>query len=103
MIIERPVITEKSMTMAASGIYTFAVADTATKSEVAKAVHSTYKVDVTKVRILSVKGQVVRRRTGLGKTSDWKKAVVTVKAGQKIKDFEFEAESKTDAKDEKKK
>lgn len=101
MIIERPIITEKSMAMAANGVYTFAVADTTTKTEVAKAVEKAHKVDVTNVRILTVKGQVVRRKTGLGKTSDWKKAVVTVKAGQQIKDFAFEAETKADTKEAK--
>jgi large subunit ribosomal protein L23 len=100
IIIERPIITEKSLAMAATGVYTFAVADKTTKTEIGKAVENAYKVDVTGVRVLSVKGHVVRRKTGLGKQRDWKKALVTVKSGQTIKDFAFEAE--TAKKDDKK-
>ncbi len=106
MIIEKPIITEKSLAQAATGVYTFAVLPTATSSEIRKAVASLYGVTVTGVRTQNVNGQMVRRKTGIGHEKDWKKAFVTVKAGQKIKDFELEEaadeKKKDDAKDAKK-
>lgn len=112
IIIDRPIITEKSIATAANGVYTFAVNDQATKLQVAQAVEKVYGVKVAKVRVLTVTGKEVRRRTGLGKENDWKKAMVTLEKGQTIKDFEFEAaeaghdhdhDHKHDHKDEKKK
>lgn len=95
MIIDRPIVTEKSLALAANGTYTFAVAGGSNKAEIAKAIENVYKVIVAKVRVLSVTGESVRRRTGLGKKPDWKKALVTLKKGDKIKDFEFEASKET--------
>jgi large subunit ribosomal protein L23 len=101
-IIAKPIITEKSLAQAEKSVYTFAVHDTATKPEIAKAIEALYKVKVAKVRVAAVKGQVVRRRNGIGKQRDWKKAVITLTAGQSIKDFEFEAETvETEAKETK--
>lgn len=96
--IQKPIVTEKSIALAATGTYTFSVSDSATKPEIAKAVKKLYGVDPTLVRVMTVKGKTVRRKTGLGKERDWKKALVTIKAGQKIKDFEFE-EDKTETKE----
>ena len=90
MIIEKPIITEKSLAQAATGVYTFAVNPKATSAEVRKAVAGLYGVTVTDVRTLNVNGKMVRRKTGIGYEKDWKKALVTVKAGQKIKEFELE-------------
>lgn len=92
LTIQNPIITEKSLTVAQNGVYTFMVADSATRSEVAKAVESLYGVKVSHVRIQNVKGQVVRqrsRRGGLGQRKDWKKALVTLEKGSVIKDFEL--------------
>jgi large subunit ribosomal protein L23 len=89
LIIEKPIITEKSLLSAQDGVYTFAVNDNATKPEVAKAITKLYGVEVTKVRVMSVKGHPVRSKTGMTKKSDWKKALVTLKAGQKIKEFDL--------------
>jgi large subunit ribosomal protein L23 len=89
MLIDTPVITEKSLQHAQNGVYTFAVAKTATKSEIAKLVAKLYSVEVTSVRVQSVKGKAVRRKTGIFKENDWKKALVTVKKGQAIKEFEL--------------
>ena len=87
MFIERPIITEKSMAQAQNGVYTFAVDSRRTKPAIARAVEDLYKVTVEAVRIQSVKGKVVRRKKGLGRQRDWKKALITVKKGQIIKDF----------------
>jgi large subunit ribosomal protein L23 len=88
-IIERPLLTEKSMDQSHSGKYTFRVARDANKIEIAEAIAKIYKVDVVKVNTMTVKGK--KRRVGRfpeGRTSDWKKAIVTLKAGQTITVFE---------------
>lgn len=101
-IITKPIITEKSLANAEKGVYTFAVADKTSKPEIAKAVEAIYKVTVKNVRVSSVKGHEVRRKNGIGKQRDWKKAIVTLTAGQTIKDFQFEAETvETDKKETK--
>lgn len=89
LIIDKPVITEKSLGQAQNNVYTFAISDGTTKPEIAKAVAKIYGVTVTLVRVASVKGKVVRRKTGLFNERNWKKAYVTIKTGQKIKDFDL--------------
>ena len=88
-IIERPLLTEKSMDLSHQGKYTFRVNKDANKIEIADAVEAIFKVNVVKVNTLIVKGK--KRRVGRfpeGKTSDWKKAIVTLKPGQTITMFE---------------
>lgn len=88
-IIERPLLTEKSMDASQHGKYTFRVAKDANKIEIADAVEAIFKVNVTKVNTLTVKGK--KKRVGRypqGKTSDWKKAVVTLAEGEAITLFE---------------
>lgn len=88
-IIERPLLTEKSMDLSHVGKYTFKVDKTANKIEIADAVEAIFKVHVTKVNTINVKGKK-RRQRGMpeGKTSDWKKAIVTLAVGQTITLFE---------------
>jgi large subunit ribosomal protein L23 len=82
-IIIRPIITEKSMKlMNDNNKYTFQVAKTANKVEIAKAVEDLFKVDVTSVNTINTKSKRVGRYEG--KTQSIKKAIVTVKAGQTI-------------------
>lgn len=100
LMIEQPIITEKSMALTDKGTYTFAVNKDATKGSVAAAIAQLYGVTVTKVQIQSVTGQTIRRRTGVGRERDWKKAIVTLKAGQKIKAFALK-EEKPAGKDDK--
>lgn len=88
-IIERPLLTEKSMDLSHVGKYTFRVAKDANKIEIRDAVEKIFKVKVAKVNTLIVKGK--KRRMGRfpeGRTSDWKKAIVTLKPGQSITLFE---------------
>ena len=77
-IIVRPVITEKSNDEMQSGKYTFEVNKKATKVEIAKAVEKLFEVKVLKVNTMTVKGKTKRVRYQEGKTSDWKKAIVTI-------------------------
>ncbi|HEY3298423.1 MAG TPA: 50S ribosomal protein L23 [Armatimonadota bacterium] len=88
-IIEKPLVTEKSVDGIASGKYTFKVMKDANKIEIANAVEKIFNVKVEDVNTLTVKGK--KRRVGRhpeGKTPDWKKAIVTLKPGQKIEIFE---------------
>ena len=77
-IIVRPVITEKSNDEMQSGKYTFEVNKKATKVEIANAVEKLFEVKVLKVNTMTVKGKTKRVGYHVGKTSDWKKAIVTI-------------------------
>ena len=77
-IIVRPVITEKSNDEMQSGKYTFEVNKKATKVEIAKAVEKLFEVKVLKVNTMNVNGKSKRVGYHVGKTSDWKKAIVTI-------------------------
>lgn len=86
-IIIRPVITEKSMLGTAEKKYTFEVAKTANKIEIAKAVEELFKVKVAKVNTIQVRGQLRRQGRTQGYTPSWKKAYVTLT--QDSKNIEF--------------
>lgn len=92
-VIKKPIITEKSQSLAAQGKYVFAVAGEATKREVAEAVEAQFKgVKVGRVNIAKSPGRPVSwRRRGRrpigGKRKDVKKAIVTLSKG-KIELFE---------------
>jgi large subunit ribosomal protein L23 len=91
-IILRPVISEKSMDQTNRHKYTFAVADEANKMQIKDAVETLFKVSVLNVNVLNSKRKEKsrnrRRGRQAGYTSPWKKAVVTVKAGDSIEFFE---------------
>ena len=85
LLIKKPWITEKATALTASNQYVFMVKSTATKPEVKKAIHALYKVDVVVVNILNRPGKVKRSGRGIrGKTDGYRKAIVTIKEGQKI-------------------
>lgn len=91
-LILKPVISEKSMNLAARNTYMFEVPLTTNKIEVARAVKETFKVDPVTVRTAVTKGKVKQLRGIKGQRSSIKKAFVTIKKGQSIKAFETEAE-----------
>ena len=82
-VIIRPIITEDSMSRLADKKYTFEVASDANKIEIKKAVEEIFKVEVLKVNTMSVKAKNKRVGYHLGKTSEWKKAIVTLKSDSK--------------------
>ena len=86
-IIVRPIITEKSMIGATEKKYTFEVAKTAGKIEIARAVEEIFKVKVAKVNTLNVRGKFRRQGRSEGYTRSWKKAVVTLTADSKNIEF----------------
>ena len=77
-IILKPVITEKSMDDLQAGKYTFKVATDANKTEIKKAVEQLFNVKVAKVNTLNCNGKTKRVGRYVGKTSDWKKAIITL-------------------------
>ena len=77
-IIIKPIITEKSNTSIQEGKYTFKVAKKATKVEIRNAVEKLFGVKVLKVNTVTVKGKEKRVGVHVGRTSDWKKAIVTI-------------------------
>lgn len=86
-IIEKPVISEKSFGQAESGKYLFWVPLKANKIQIRDAVQKIFKVDVTEVATLVVKGKVKMMKRVKGQRKDRKKAIVTLKKGQEIKEF----------------
>ena len=86
-IIIRPLLTEKSYSGIANKVYTFVVAKNAGKIEIKKAVEQLFDVKVEKVNTVIVKGhkKVQNTKAGrtVGKTSDYKKAIVTLTADSK--------------------
>ncbi len=91
LVIIKPIISEKSMVLAQNGIYTFEVAREANKDQVATAVTTAFNVHVIDVATSVIKGK--ERRFGAKRTpkkmSDSKKAMVTVKKGEKIDLFDI--------------
>lgn len=86
-IIIRPIITEKAMTGVANKKYTFEVAKSATKIDIARAVEEMFKVKVDKVNTVHVRGRLKRQGRYEGYTRSWKKAFVTLKKDSKTIEF----------------
>ena len=84
-IIKKPVLTEKSYDQFPSKTYTFEVDKSANKIEIKKAVQDLFNVTVLAVNTQNYDGveKVLRNRRTV-KTPDWKRAIVTLKAGDKI-------------------
>jgi large subunit ribosomal protein L23 len=83
-VLLRPTITEKSTLLQESGKYTFRVAPRANKMEVKEAVEKNFGVTVLDVNITKLHGKVKRYGPRLSKQPDQKKAVVTLKPGDRI-------------------
>ncbi len=86
-IILRPVVTEKSMAGIGNKKYTFRVANSATKIDIARALEELFGVKVAKVNTLHVRGRLRRQGGKEGSTISWKKAVVTLKPESKTIEF----------------
>jgi len=87
-VLRRPIITEKNIALQSQHKYAFEVADRANKRQVKEAVEKAFKVDVISVNVITVHGKTKRMGRHQVKTSPWKKALVTLEAGQKIEFFE---------------
>ena len=74
--------------LAEKNTYLFHVAKRATKQEVSQAVYHTYGIRPTRVRVMNLLGKQRRHGQTRGRTSDWKKAIVTLPADKKIEVYE---------------
>lgn len=86
-IIEKPIITEKSMDQMADRKYTFKVDIRANKTEIKKAIEKIFDVKVEKVNTMIIKGKMKRLGKHEGKRPDWKKAIVTLTPDSKSIEF----------------
>lgn len=86
-ILKQPVISEKSFVLADRDKYVFIVQKEANKIEITKAIEMAFKVHVIKVNTYLIKGKVKRFGRITGKRSDYKKAIVSIKKGEKIEEF----------------
>ena len=77
-VIIKPIVTEKSNDEVQFGKYTFKVNKKATKVDIKRACEKLFDVKVLSVNTISVKGKNKRVGRYVGKTSDWKKAIVTI-------------------------
>lgn len=88
-IIKKPLVTEKGTMLKEQGNQVlFAVAKDANKIEIKDAVEKLFKVHVTDVKTMVMKGKVKRYGRHEYQRSDWKKAIVTLKAGDTIEFYE---------------
>jgi len=87
-VLRRPVITEKSASLQAEGKYAFEVAREADRHQVKQVVEKEFNVKVTAVNVMTVPGKERRVGRRLVLTQPWKKAIVTLKPGDKIEFFE---------------
>ncbi|MGA9363664.1 MAG: 50S ribosomal protein L23 [Bacteroidota bacterium] len=86
--LKRPLVTEKMTVLQDKRQYAFEVDTEANKVEIARAIEKKFNVTVESIRTLRLKGktksQLTRRGRFAGTTSHWKKAIVTLKEGEKI-------------------
>ena len=88
-IVRKVLITEKGTVLRETqNQYFFEVARDANKIEIKRAVESIFRVKVADVRTMQLRGKVKRQGRWVGKRNDWKKAIVTLGADQKIDLFE---------------
>ncbi len=88
-LIKRPLITEKTnIQKDVSNQVTFEVDRRANRVEIKKAIEKIFKVNVVSVRTMQVKGKRKQRGRIIGKRRDWKKAIVTLRPGERIEFFE---------------
>ena len=88
-VLKRPLITEKATLLKeSSNAVCFAVDSRANKNQIQDAVEKLFKVKVVDVKTMNVSGKTKRRGRTVGRRPGWKKAVVVLKAGDKIEFFE---------------
>ena len=87
-VLRRPLITEKNTILQEQNKYVFEIAKEANKPQIKQAVEKAFKVKVTTVNMIAVPGKSKRVGRRVIQTRPWKKAIVTLKAGDKIEFFE---------------
>ncbi len=87
-VLRRPLVTEKNAIMQTVGKYAFEVAKKSTKPQIKQAVETAFSVKVTAVNVMTVHGKERRMGSRHVQSSPWRKAIVTLKEGDKIELFE---------------
>jgi len=87
-VLRRPMISEKSTRLLADNKYCFEVARRANRNQIKEAVEKSFGVSVVKVNVLTVHGKRRKRGTRMISNPSWRKAMVTLKSGDKIEIFE---------------
>ncbi|RJP44589.1 50S ribosomal protein L23 [Candidatus Parcubacteria bacterium] len=84
LVIRSPWVTEKSTALSETGKYVFMVKPSATKNEIKKAIQEIYRVHPTSVNIVRRQGKQKRFRNVLGRKPEYKKAIITLREGERI-------------------
>lgn len=87
-VLIRPLITEKATDLSANNQYVFQVSVRAKKQEIKAAIVKVYGVQPLKVNVCHFKGKAIRYGRVSGRTKHWKKAIITLKPGDKIETME---------------
>lgn len=87
-VLIEPVLSEKATALREQNKYTFIVKSDATKTEIKEAVRRLFNVKVADCTVVNVLGKIKRLRGRPGRTASYKKAIVKLEAGEKIKVFE---------------
>ena len=87
-IIVKPIISEKSYDLTNQRKYTFRVDKNSTKPQIRQAIEEIFKVGVTAVNTINFEGKLKRQGATSGRRASWKKAIVTLREGDKIEMFE---------------
>ena len=87
-VLLKPLITEKGTLLAEQNKYAFQVAPGANKMQIKEAVETAFNVRVLRVNTMVMPGKMKRVGRSQGRTSEWKKAIVTLAAGDRIEFFE---------------
>lgn len=87
-VLIKPIVSEKTTGLMEENKYTFKVDTKANKIEIKYAVETIFKVNVTDVKTMNVAGKMKRQGRTQGLTPEWKKAIVTIQAGQRLPIFE---------------
>ena len=88
LVIRKPLVTEKSTILHDKGVYSFEVDMKADKPEIRDAIEKAFGVKVKAINTLICRGRAKANKFGMGKTPKWKKAVVSLMPGEKIRLFE---------------
>ena len=87
-VLRRPIITEKSSLLQEQGRYVFEVMTEANKAQIREAVERSFDVKVRTVNVINVRGKRKRFGNRLTARPSWKKAIITVRPGDRIEIFE---------------
>ena len=87
-VLRRPLITEKSTDLQTQGKYAFEIAEGANKPLIKQAIEAAFNVKVTGVNVVTMPSKTRRVGRRQIQTRPWKKAIITLQAGDKIEFFE---------------